>query len=88
MLGPVAITGNYFLMNSDQMTSRSEWERSETKLTWNTSLVKPGYVYRTDQNQVSQADTDSVINSAMNFREHVFFLEQSDSSKWQIPVGL
>lgn len=82
-LGPVAITGNYFLMHSNQIVSRSEWERSETRLTWNTSLIKPGYTFKTDQNQVLHADMDSIISSAMNFHEHVFFLEQSDSSRWQ-----
>lgn len=82
-LGPVAIDGDYFLMNSDQETSRSEWTRSATRLSWNMQFIKPGYTYRTDQNQVLLTDRDSVISSAMNFREHVFFLEQPDSSKWQ-----
>lgn len=81
-LGPVRIFGDYFLMRSDQSTTRSEWERSETRFTWNTRLIKPGYSFRTDQNQVLSSGADSIIRSAMNFREHMFFLEQSDSSKW------
>lgn len=82
-LGPVDISGDYFQMKSDQLTTRSEWERSQAQISWNTPFLKPGYTFRTDRNQVLSANSDSVISSAMNFREHVFFIEQSDSSKWQ-----
>lgn len=82
-LGPVSVSGDYFLMRSQQAISRSEWERSETSVSWNTSVIRPGYTFRTDQNQVFNVDSDSVINSLMNFREHVFYLEQPDSSRWK-----
>ncbi len=81
-IGPVSLSGDYFLMRSDQVANRSEWDRGETRVTWHTPLIKPGYTYITDQNQVFNAVSDSIIGSAMNFREHVFFLEQADSSKW------
>lgn len=82
-LGPVSISGEYFLMNSEQAANQAQWDRSATTLAWQNKVVKPGYTFRTDRNEVLAVQTDSVIASAMNFREHVFFLEQPDSAKWR-----
>lgn len=81
-VGPFAVSGDYFLLESRLPETRSEWGRSKTELKWRNSWLNPGYVYQTDQNKVLDGASDSVISTAMNFVEHLFYLEQPDSSAW------
>ena len=81
-LGVFSLRGDYFLLRSALPDTRSEWARSKTQFQWNNKVLSPGYIFQTDQNQILDADADSVISTAMNFVEHTFFLEQPDSSAW------
>jgi hypothetical protein len=78
-VGQLQIDADAFLLNSRQYDLQSDWKRMRVDAHWQTHSVMPGYVYRFDRNAVRKKHTDSVQYSAINFEEHQFYLQSSDS---------
>jgi hypothetical protein len=75
------VNTNFFAMENQGFSSRSEWQRLQTEVYLHHKKIRPGYVYFVDRNSVFNAKNDSIIGTANNFEEHLLYLQQGDSSK-------
>ena len=80
-VGNLTLKLNAFLLRSNQGAFRSEWNRLQTLVQYNFNPVQLGYQYSLDKNQVFSTENDSIRSSAMNFDEHLFFVQSGDSLK-------
>ncbi|MCK5469622.1 MAG: hypothetical protein KAI99_13975, partial [Cyclobacteriaceae bacterium] len=48
---------------------------------YKTKIFVPGYKMTIDENEVRALNSDSVTSTAMNYREHMFFINSNDSLK-------
>lgn len=78
-LGQFQINADGFFMHASQYDFLSDWKRLNINAYWRTNFVMPGYSYRIDKNTVHSLQSDSIQYSAMNFEEHQFYLQSSDS---------
>jgi hypothetical protein len=69
----------FFRLSSALDSLDSEWTRYLANVSYNTKIIVPGYQFSLDQNALRSAETDSVVSTAMNFKEHLFFLRSNDS---------
>lgn len=77
------ISDAFFLRNATE-TFNSSWNRINAKAYYNTKIFVPGYQLTIDENEVDISD--SITSTAMNYREHMFFINSNDSLK--IKFGL
>lgn len=70
----------YFLQNTTN-TFNSSWTRINAQASYKTKVFVPGYKYTIDENALRALGTDSVTGSAMNYREHLFFINSNDTLK-------
>ncbi len=75
------VRANFFMLNNDNGFDHSRWMRYRIMTYLKTKYFYPGYEYRVDRNVITKSQTDSVIYSADNFEEHLFFLRNSDTLK-------
>ncbi len=75
------IQADFFMLNNDNGFDHSRWLRYRIMTFLKTKYLYPGYEYRVDRNVITRSQTDSVIYSADNFEEHLFFLRNSDTLK-------
>lgn len=75
----LAVRQEFFRLNSSQDTLASDWTRYKANVSFNSKIFVPGYQFSLDQNAIKQAEQDSVISTAMNFKEHLVFLKSNDS---------
>ncbi len=80
-LGDFLLKSDVYLMNNDQTVLSSEWNRFNADISYRSKWFIPGYRYRQDQNEVVNQLTSEVVRSAMNFREHTFYLRNADTLK-------
>ncbi|MFY0592694.1 hypothetical protein [Roseivirga sp.] len=80
-LGRIQANFNAFLMNNDQITLSSEWNRLNLDVAYKSKWFVPGYRYRQDRNQVLRTSDQAVVSTAMNFTEHTFYLKNLDTLK-------
>ncbi len=79
-LGAIHFNGDYFLLNSKQLTTSSRWFRANSTIRLENNLIVPGYKLQSDENTIKTLDSDSIIGTNMYFRENMFFVENPDSS--------
>ncbi|WP_439483470.1 hypothetical protein [Cyclobacterium plantarum] len=77
------VKNDFFHLNSDVFPLRSEWLRYQAEVNYLNRVLVPGYRYNLDRNVVSNPNTENVVSTAMNFEEHLFSLQSSDSLKFQ-----
>jgi len=75
------VRADFFMLNSDNGFNHSRWLRYRIMTYLKTKYLYPGYEYRVDRNVITQSQTDSVIYSADNFEEHLFFIRNNDTLK-------
>ncbi|NJO02285.1 MAG: hypothetical protein HC880_11880 [Bacteroidia bacterium] len=80
-LGRFLLNFDMFLLNSQQDTLDSRWQRFYTNLGYRFAGLTLGYKYNLDHNQVRLIERDSVTGTAMNYEEHLVYLQSSDTSK-------
>ncbi|MBW8048900.1 MAG: hypothetical protein FVQ77_00890 [Cytophagales bacterium] len=80
-LGPLQVNSDLFLMNNIKTNRVSDWKRLNVNANYSTKYFVPGYIYRFDKNEVRSIKGDTVINTAMNFDEHVFYIKNNDTLK-------
>ncbi len=89
---------DWFALNSEVGPLNNQWVRYNGELSYRSKILEPGYKLMVDRNEIRLAETDSVVNTAMNFLEHHFFLKSNDTldysffvnAAWredQFPVG-
>jgi len=75
------LRSNFFLLDAAGPHSQSDWVRGNIEGSYLQGKVVPGYVYRFDKNRVySLVQPDSIIQSAMYFDEHTFFVRSQDTA--------
>ncbi|MDW8211082.1 MAG: hypothetical protein RMJ44_08345 [Cytophagales bacterium] len=73
---------NQFVQNDTPF--RSQWHRFTGHLArWGKYLV-PGYQFSIDRNTVHNLKRDSIVATAMNFYEHMLYLRNGDSARFQL----
>jgi hypothetical protein len=72
----------FFRLTSDQDTLSSDWTRYLGNISFNSKILVPGYQFSLDQNALRNTERDSVISTAMNFKEHLIYLRSNDSLKY------
>ncbi|MEB2783869.1 hypothetical protein [Algoriphagus persicinus] len=68
-----------FRLNSDQDSLTSDWIRYLGDVSYNSKIFVPGYQFSLDQNALRNSETDSVVSTAMNFKQHLIYLRSNDS---------
>lgn len=76
-----------FTLNSNQAGLQSDWIRYQGRVSYTSKIFVPGYQFSTDRNALTNTETDSVLSTAMNFKEHLFFLRSNDSLDYQFLVN-
>ena len=77
------IKTNLFLLNTTSKNTISDWQRINAEIFYDTKLFRQGYQFSTDKNTLRSLATDSIIGTAMFFYQHLFYLENLDSTKTQ-----
>lgn len=80
-LGRFRLLFDGFYMKNDQPEIASTWNRSNFDISYNSPYFIPGYKYRVDRNVVRNTTSNEVVQSAMNFEEHTFYLKNADTLK-------
>ncbi len=80
-VGPLKLSGDYFLLNNKQAETEANWFRTNTDARIENRFIVPGYNFRTDQNTIKALGTDSVLRTNMHFEENSFYLQNPDSAK-------
>ncbi len=73
---------DFFKLTSDQDTLTSDWIRCLGNASYQSKIFVPGYQFSIDRNTLSNSETDSVLSTAMNFKEHLVFLRSNDSLRY------
>ncbi|SFT65327.1 hypothetical protein SAMN04489724_1426 [Algoriphagus locisalis] len=75
----IRLRQEFFRLNSSQDTLKSDWTRYLGDVSYNSKIIVPGYQFSLDQNALRSAETDSVVSTAMNFKQHLIYLRSNDS---------
>lgn len=76
----------FFRLKSDQDSLTSDWTRYLGNVSYQSKILVPGYQFSLDQNALKNTETDSVVSTAMNFREHLVYLRSSDTLSYSFLV--
>jgi hypothetical protein len=76
----------FFNLKSDQDTLISDWTRYLGNVSFQSKILVPGYQFSLDRNALRNTETDSVLSTAMNFREHLLYLRSNDSLSYSFLV--
>ncbi|WP_057939916.1 hypothetical protein [Algoriphagus resistens] len=82
----IRVRQEFFRLNSDQDSLRSDWTRYLGDLSFQSKIVVPGYQFSLDQNALKSAESDSVVSTAMNFKQHLVYLRSNDSLSYSFLV--
>nr|WP_297335498.1 hypothetical protein [Algoriphagus sp.] len=74
------VKNEFFNLQSTLDSTHSEWIRYLGNISFRSKLLVPGYQFWLDRNSLIDTQTDSVISTAMNFAEHLFYLQNPDTA--------
>ncbi|MBS4070283.1 MAG: hypothetical protein KGZ90_03085 [Algoriphagus sp.] len=75
----IGVKQEFFRLNSDKDSLQSDWVRYLGNVSYRSKILVPGYQFSLDQNALRLAAQDSVLSTAMNFKEHLVFLKSNDT---------
>ncbi|WP_160164069.1 hypothetical protein [Nafulsella turpanensis] len=78
--GKLQLEGQHFYLNNQQAEKEVKWMRWEAEAALHFSRWVPGYRYIVDRQASRQQETDSLLSTLMNFREHQVFVRNGESS--------
>lgn len=87
-LGRFLLQQDFFSLDAMKDTLTTSWKRYSGQVSFQTKSLIPGYKYSVDRNALKATSTDSVLSTAMNFREHQFFLRSNDSLSYSFSGDL
>lgn len=79
--GRFQLISDAFLMTNKTVAFNSEWSRLNVDFNYRSKYFVPGYTYKLDRNALFDIQKDSVIGSAMNYSEHLFYIRSNDTLK-------
>lgn len=80
-IGNFQVVSDAFLLRNTSNTFQSDWNRLNVNGYYRSKLFVPGYKFTIDENAVRSNYTDSVTSTAMNYREHMFYINSNDTLK-------
>lgn len=78
-MGRFTLRNDGFLLKSSVGSLDNEWVRYNGELAYRSRVLIPGYKLQLDRNAVRASEADSIVNTAMNFLEHQFFIRSNDT---------
>lgn len=75
----VFLKNELFVLDSDVRNLNSDWIRYTGDVQYRSKILVPGYKLMLDRNAVRNIETDSVVSTAMNFVEHMAYLNSNDT---------
>ena len=82
----IRLRQEFFRLNSDQDSLQSDWTRYLGDVSFQSKILIPGYRFSLDQNALRNAETDSVVSTAMNFKQHLVYLRSNDTLSYSFLV--
>ncbi|GEO05257.1 hypothetical protein AAE02nite_29210 [Adhaeribacter aerolatus] len=77
----INLRSDFFLLDATARTGQSDWSRGNIDVNYPAYKIIPGYTYRFDKNRVNAISRpDSVLQSAMYFDEHTFYIRSQDTA--------
>jgi hypothetical protein len=73
------IRQEFFHLGAEVDTLKNSWTRYLGDLSYRSKIFVPGYQFSMDQNEVKDPTRDSVVSTAMNFKEHRVYLQSNDT---------
>jgi hypothetical protein len=80
-LGKATFSGDFFDLKSAQSVNESTWTRAQLTAAYKLGKLMPGYIFQSDRNAITNQPTDSVASSAMNYSQHMVFLQSADTAQ-------
>jgi hypothetical protein len=80
-IGRFQLVSNAFLLDNIARTFDAQWNRVNVEGYYKTRLFVPGYKITIDENTIRAINTDSITSTAMNYREHLFYINSNDTLK-------
>ena len=78
-IGRFSVKGSSFFMDNQANDRINQWRKLIINPSFDLSYFKPGYKLNVEKNRLSN-DQDSVLSTLMNYEEHNYYIENSDSS--------
>lgn len=75
----IRLRQEFFRLDSRQDSLNSDWTRYLGDVSYHSKLIVPGYQFSLDRNALRSVETDSVVSTAMNFRQHLVYLRSNDT---------
>lgn len=75
----IFLKNELFVLDSDVRNLNSDWVRYTGDVQYRSKILVPGYRLMLDRNAVRNTETDSVVSTAMNFVEHMAYLNSNDT---------
>ncbi|AFL86263.1 hypothetical protein Belba_3780 [Belliella baltica DSM 15883] len=73
------VKNDFFKLDSDVRNLKSNWLRYTGDVSYRSKVLVPGYKVMLDRNAVRDIASDSVVGTAMNFLEQMFYLKSNDT---------
>ncbi len=80
-IGKLQLITDAFILRNKTASFNSNWNRINAEAHYRTKYFVPGYKLTIDENELQAIGTDSITGTAMNFREHLFFINSNDTLK-------
>ena len=78
-LGSFQLLSDAFFLRNKTASFNSDWNRINAELRYKTRIFIPGYKFTIDENEMRAVGSDSITGTAMNYREHLFFINSHDT---------
>ena len=75
----INIRQEFFSLRSDLDTLKTDWKRYLGDISFQSKIIVPGYQFSIDRNSLKNSETDSVLSTAMNFKQHLLYVKSNDS---------
>ncbi|MBB6328811.1 hypothetical protein FHS59_004470 [Algoriphagus iocasae] len=69
----------FFKLASQKDSLETDWVRYLGDVSFQSKWVIPGYQFSIDRNSLTNSEKDSVVSTAMNFRQHLIYLKSNDT---------
>ncbi|KEO74888.1 hypothetical protein [Anditalea andensis] len=75
----IFLINDIFTLKNDVRNLHADWFRYNGNVEYRSKILVPGYRLLLDRNKVSHVESDSVVSSANNFKEHQVYLISNDT---------
>lgn len=75
----IRLRQEFFRLKSTKDSLDSDWTRYLGNISYQSKILVPGYQFSLDRNSLRDSERDSVLSTAMNFKEHLVYLRSNDT---------